>query len=79
MEKYVHVHNKTGYPENTRYVLWDIGRRRGRICEEESIEQKDIRGNRADPSAPIQLYFSIINAYIVTFVNSGVSKGRSDG
>lgn len=33
----------------------------------------------ADPSAPIQLYSSIINAYIVTFVNGGVSKGRTDG
>jgi len=31
------------------------------------------------PSAPIQLYFSIINAYIVTFVNGGVSEGRTDG
>lgn len=30
------------------------------------------------PSAPIQLYFSIINAYIVTFVNGGVSEGRTD-
>jgi len=34
---------------------------------------------RAGPSAPIQLYSSIINAYIVTFVNGGVSEGRTDG
>lgn len=34
---------------------------------------------RADsPPIFIQLYFSIINAYIVTFVNSKVSEGRTD-
>lgn len=38
---------------------------------------RDARGNGAPgSSAPIQLYFSIINAYIVTFVNGGVSEGR---
>lgn len=37
------------------------------------------REPRGSPSAPIQLYFSIINAYIVTFVNGRVSEGRTDG
>ena len=31
------------------------------------------------PSAPIQLYFSMVNAYIVTFVNGELSEGHVDG
>ena len=30
------------------------------------------------PSAPIQLYFSMVNAYIVTFVNGELSEGHVD-
>lgn len=36
-------------------------------------------GLLAVPSAPIQLYFSVVNAYIVTFVNGELSEGHVDG
>lgn len=64
------THTKTGRKKKKRRV------------GDEQVKQKDVEGTTHTPSfppAPIQLYFSIINTYIVTFVNGGVNEGRTDG
>lgn len=48
----------------------------GRGKAGKASDRKMREGTALGPSAPIQLYFSIINAYIVTFVNGEVSEGR---
>lgn len=53
------------------------GEKRGRRSRERG--NQGAAGLLQFPSAPIQLYFSMVNAYIVTFVNGKLSEGHVDG